>query len=221
MKKSDVIIRSKNPNGWYGEGVPAINVKNHLWMPDLIRRYRDDGHEFSGDAQFWEWVDALYDASSYDEANRADEWARESCWELAWEYALEVWPEMTGKMVDEKKFFPDFPPGCQWRFTGEKVYQPEAVVKVYSDGRSGGWLVVHGLPDVESWDAIDLGRWAKFEKMIRGLVDDGYPYDFIWHLHSIYEATVVEPARNAADRGAERDAEMWAGITGSLEGATT
>ena len=40
-------------------------------------------------------------------------------------------------------------------------------VKVYSEGRSAGWLVVHGLPDFESWDAIMLGKWARFEKSIR------------------------------------------------------
>jgi hypothetical protein len=38
---------------------------------------------------------------------------------------------------------------------------------VYSAGRSGGWLVVEGLPDVESWDAVMLGKWARFEKLIR------------------------------------------------------
>jgi hypothetical protein len=199
MRKSDVIIRSKNPNGWYGEGVPAIDVKNHLWVPDLIRKYRTEGHDFSGDEAFWSWVEARYDESDYDFTYRADEMARESCWELAQEYALEVWPEMTGRMVDEKKYFPDFPPGCQYRFTGEKVWKPEPVAKVYSDGRSGGWLVVHGLPDVETWDAIALGRWAKFNKMIRDLVDEGYPYDFVWHLHvNVYEPYVETFSRLGA-----------------------
>lgn len=35
--------------------------------------------------------------------------------------------------------------------------------QVYSAGRSGGWLVVEGLPDVEDWDAVMLGRWRRFE----------------------------------------------------------
>lgn len=45
-------------------------------------------------------------------------------------------------------------------------------VKVYSDGRSGGWAVVTGLPDVESWDAIAVGRWARFEKIARAIAAD-------------------------------------------------
>jgi hypothetical protein len=40
-------------------------------------------------------------------------------------------------------------------------------VKVYGLGRSGGHLCVYGLPSVESWDAVELGRWAKFEKMVK------------------------------------------------------
>ena len=37
-------------------------------------------------------------------------------------------------------------------------------VKVYAAGRSGGWLVVEGLPEVEGWNAIMLGKWALFVK---------------------------------------------------------
>lgn len=36
--------------------------------------------------------------------------------------------------------------------------------KVYGEGRQGGWLVVHGLPDVETWDAIMLGKWARLAR---------------------------------------------------------
>jgi hypothetical protein len=35
-------------------------------------------------------------------------------------------------------------------------------VKVYSEGRSGGWLIVQGInTDVESWDAIAVSEWGK------------------------------------------------------------
>lgn len=40
-------------------------------------------------------------------------------------------------------------------------------VPVYAAGRSGGWAVVVGLDPVESWDAIALGRWARFERFCR------------------------------------------------------
>jgi len=36
-------------------------------------------------------------------------------------------------------------------------------IEVYSEGRSSGWVVVHRLPDVETWDAIMLARWRRFE----------------------------------------------------------
>ena len=45
-------------------------------------------------------------------------------------------------------------------------------VKVYGEGRSGGWLVVEGIDDdVSSWDAIAVSRWAKFARWARGTAD--------------------------------------------------
>jgi hypothetical protein len=43
---------------------------------------------------------------------------------------------------------------------------------VESDGRSGGWLVVTGLPDLDDWDAVQLAKWRKFERYARNLADD-------------------------------------------------
>lgn len=51
-------------------------------------------------------------------------------------------------------------------------------VKVYSQGRSGGWAVVDGLPEFESWDAIMLGKWARFARFARVLADD-VPYQMM------------------------------------------
>ena len=41
-------------------------------------------------------------------------------------------------------------------------------VKCYSEGRSGGWMVVTGLysDDIESWDAVDLAKWRKLANCI-------------------------------------------------------
>ena len=39
-------------------------------------------------------------------------------------------------------------------------------LKVYSEGRSGGWLVVHGLPDLDGWDAVMLAKWRRFAGLI-------------------------------------------------------
>lgn len=212
MKKSD--IERSYHQGHRGD--PMINVKHHLWVPDPIRKYRDDGHEFSGDGPFWEWLEAQWDDDSYDEMNAADEMARESCWEQAIEEARKIWPAYSTEMVDEKKFFPEYPPGCQMRFTGEKVPRKKYRAQVYSAGRSGGWLAVTGLGDVDEWDLMDLNAWRKFNKYVRQIADEEYPYEFIWHLYvNVYEPTVVEPARRSADSGARADAEMLDAIVSS------
>lgn len=43
---------------------------------------------------------------------------------------------------------------------------------VYFEGRSGGWCVVEGLPDVEAWDALMLSKWRRFESWTRAKADD-------------------------------------------------
>jgi hypothetical protein len=44
--------------------------------------------------------------------------------------------------------------------------------KVYSEGRSGGWLTVHELPDVDTWDAIKVSAWDRFGRAVKAFVDD-------------------------------------------------
>ncbi len=77
------------------------------------------------------------------------------------------------------------------------IFPPNA--KVWSDGRSGGWLVVDGLPDVDDWDAIQLGYWSKFVKGVQCILDD-LDYQFIWHLN----VNVWEPHNEQAKKLAER-----------------
>ena len=159
MKRSDVPRRA----GRHSE--PCINVKHHFWWPDIRRKYETDGHEFSGDTAFWEWAEQLYaddDGGPGSPFEDADEMARRDGWEQAQTDAEEIWPGHTTVMVDEKKYFPEFPPGCRYRFTGNKVPRRKPLVQVYSEGRSGGWLVVSGLGDVDEWDLQDLNRWAKY-----------------------------------------------------------
>lgn len=147
MKKSDVEFHYE-----HGRRNPAVNVKHHLWIPDLIRKHRGNGtHEFSDDAGFWAWLEERWDANDYESMDGADEWARESCWEMAQELAEECWPTRS--------------------------------VIVYSEGRMGGWATVHNLPDIEDWDAIALGRWAKFERGVKQIAHEEYPYQFVWNLH--------------------------------------
>lgn len=56
---------------------------------------------------------------------------------------------------------------------------PDYPVKVYSEGRSGGWLVVHGLPPIESWDVKLLTAWHQFETFCKDLVAD-IPRRMMW-----------------------------------------
>ena len=39
--------------------------------------------------------------------------------------------------------------------------------KVYQEGRSGGWLTVHGLPDPEEWTAPLHVKWQRFEAGVK------------------------------------------------------
>jgi hypothetical protein len=50
------------------------------------------------------------------------------------------------------------------------------------EGRSGGWVVVDNLPDLEEWDAVQLAKWRKFERVAREIAD-GIPLQM---LSSIY-----------------------------------
>lgn len=44
-------------------------------------------------------------------------------------------------------------------------------LKCWLGGRSGGWFIVDGLPDVESWGIDELTAWAELERLCKGLVD--------------------------------------------------
>jgi hypothetical protein len=52
-----------------------------------------------------------------------------------------------------------------------KRYLKSSYDNVYSEGRSGGWLVVHGMAPVDSWDGPKVIRWGNFAKAIRCLAD--------------------------------------------------
>ena len=52
---------------------------------------------------------------------------------------------------------------CFWKAIHETAeYYLGAGVKVWQQGRSGGWLVVETLPAVETWDAIKVAAWWRF-----------------------------------------------------------
>lgn len=73
--------------------------------------------------------------------------------------------------------------------------------KIYSEGRQGGWLVVHGLPEVETWDAIRVSAWSRFAKAIRAEVDYQTGFEAI---RDTIEANDLAPADALLD---DKDAE--------------
>lgn len=58
-------------------------------------------------------------------------------------------------------------------------YFPRHTVRIVCEGRSGGWLVVDGLPEVEEWDAVDLAYWRSFENDVRASVKHRCSWDQI------------------------------------------
>ena len=54
-----------------------------------------------------------------------------------------------------------------WEDVKEEAHELFGNVGVYSGGRSGGWLEVHDLPELEYWNAIMVSKWARLEKWVR------------------------------------------------------
>lgn len=56
-------------------------------------------------------------------------------------------------------------------------------VKVYSEGRSGGWLIVDGLPDVEHWNGSMVAKWGRFVRLCGEYVAQvpGSYLDMVYH----------------------------------------
>jgi hypothetical protein len=86
-------------------------------------------------------------------AENASEWVWESACEEFWRY----W----GTDVDLTSYFPDH--------TG---------LEVFSEGRSSGWLVVHGLPELEDWDTALAAHWANFAEDVMSDVKYRRTWDY-------------------------------------------
>jgi hypothetical protein len=96
-------------------------------------------------------VIAMFPTCSEAQAEKALEFAFTSECESFWDY----WADTSGTYENG--------------LTGsaEYAYFPGDKPRVYSAGRSGGWLIVQGLAPVEDWDAVMVARWAKFEKAVK------------------------------------------------------
>lgn len=80
---------------------------------------------------------------------------------------------------------------CAWEFEyleswatgadGDALF-PVDRVQLHPEGRSGGWIAVSGLPDVDEWDAVRIARWRKFERIAREIAD-GIPAQMLSSLY--------------------------------------
>lgn len=89
---------------------------------------------------------------SLEVADKALNYAFESAQEAFWEY----WQDKSGDLENGLHGSPEY------------AYFPGYDVTVNCGGRSGGWLEVEGLPDIDDWDAVMLGRWRRFEIAVLG-----------------------------------------------------
>ncbi len=64
-------------------------------------------------------------------------------------------------------------------------------LKIFQAGRSGGWLIVDGLPDIPQWNVVLMGKWRKFEKFCKACAAD-VPYVFLNLVyHNVFLPKVV------------------------------
>lgn len=162
----------------FTDPVPAVNVKVNLWGKNEAagKAVEQDEQAPGFAAWYMDWL----------EANESVYWPFESSCEQGWERLQEdadtIWNE----------------DGSNWQYRYK--------VTVESQGRSGGWAVVRGLPDLEDWDAIMLAKWRKFERYA-GQVVEGIPYDMasIVYLNVFLaseEGKLTGPSRDVALVGA-------------------
>ena len=51
-----------------------------------------------------------------------------------------------------------------------EIFGPHATC--VSEGRSGGWLTVHGLGPIDDWDEDDLAKWAELQRLTTAAIKD-------------------------------------------------
>ena len=180
-RKADVLVDYHDHN-WHHER-PMLNVKVYggfgYGLDADIAKWEREGHEFSGETEFWAWLHE-HEATCRHDSERCP-------FNIAWDIALEsAWDYAREDLEDdcrESNYFPGYSP------------------KLYQTGRSGGWLVVEGLPPVSEWDAIMLTRWRRFAREMSYLVDD-VPYQWLWHLYvNVWEAR-DKPSSTATENAA-------------------
>lgn len=175
---------------------PAVNIKwsGGAWFDwGSLHDFRTGKlpHEYpeSDYPEFWAWFDSLEDDEREQAFQTADECVREDVYGQFKEEAC----ELLGIRDDD----------------------------AWQEGRQGGWFVFDyklnhdnwGHHVIESWDAIDLGKYRKIVKYADAYTERGgeCDYQFLWHLVvNVFEAIErreAERANRAAKR--EQDEMTW------------
>lgn len=93
---------------------------------------------------------------------------------------------------------------CEFEFEYFQGWADEIIpgINLEREGRSGGHMVATNLPDVETWDAIMLGKWAKLARIAREIAD-GIPYQVIDLIYNNdFERWATEDDARQADEAA-------------------
>lgn len=130
-------------SGYSGPSLPAVNVKCHVWQYD----FTDDLLRSVGSEQ------------GYDPDEFVSWWHSKESDPDEFDRFLNVWWECAAESAWE-----DFQSDAEFIFDRWNV-------TVEQEGRSGGWLVLRGLPDVDEWDAVLLGKYRKFAKWCNSIVE--------------------------------------------------
>ncbi len=143
-------------------------------------------------------------------AERAAGWCYESAREQFWEQALD---------------------SLNYAFCGGKEYDgrykpsglQDGPYKIWAEGRSGGWLVAEGLPDVSTWDAATLQKWRRFARTIQQEMEYLASWDYGREMIEANEwapksGTVEANRENARTAPTDRLAKAAFEIHGELDG---
>lgn len=156
-------------------GLPAVNVKVYRSIRDAWPEYERTERPDDAEDFTLDWIEE----NVSEEALDAIFW--HTC-EAEYEY-LEGWT--TGSDGGEDALFPD------------------DSVRLDIAGRSGGWIEVRGLPDIEEWDAVRLARWRRFARIARSIAD-GIPFQMLCSIETNeYEWRKTEDAER--ERAANED----------------
>jgi hypothetical protein len=143
----------------HGRPRPSVNVKAYAYAPDMVPMLPMELGRVGNVGQV---PHAVYTHADFTidwiESNVTEQdqqaWWDEACGE-GWEQAQEVADDV----------FSDYP------------------VKVWSAGRSGGHLIVDGLPDIEEWNGGLVAKWSKFVRIIEAIRDDT-KHRYLWLLYA-------------------------------------